>query len=218
VFAIDHAAAALLLKKRFEDVPIAWLLVSVQLSEMLWVVFNFAGIEHTSVEQPLRTVQDVHLESMPYSHSVLGFFAVALLAGIVAWRVLGRAVAGTAVALGVLSHLVLDLVTHAPDIQLSPFALTPKFGLGLYSLHPLIAFLVEFAFGIACWLVYRGRGWLLVAIVGFNLLNLPFFVAGITDSKPLIAGHPERLVAAIALQIVITLVVVGVLARRGERR
>lgn len=48
MFAINHAATALIIKKEFANVPIIWLLISVQFMEMVWVLLNFLGIERTT--------------------------------------------------------------------------------------------------------------------------------------------------------------------------
>jgi hypothetical protein len=68
MFAIGHAATALLVKRRFPRAPMLWLLLSVQLMEMLWVVFNFLGLERSATESTVKSVSDIHLVFMPYSH------------------------------------------------------------------------------------------------------------------------------------------------------
>src|SRR6476646_8815096 len=50
MFAIDHAATALLIKHRYPSVPMAPLLVSVQAMELAWVGLNYLGIERTTTE------------------------------------------------------------------------------------------------------------------------------------------------------------------------
>jgi hypothetical protein len=49
MYAINHAATALVIKKRYPSVPLLPLLMGVQFVEVLWVVFNFLGIEHTTL-------------------------------------------------------------------------------------------------------------------------------------------------------------------------
>ncbi len=41
MFAINHAATALVIKKVYGTVPMTWIFVSVQVMELLWVVLNF---------------------------------------------------------------------------------------------------------------------------------------------------------------------------------
>lgn len=126
---------------------------------------------------------------------------------------LGHAPLGRAVAIGIASHLVLDLVTHARDIVLWPGLATPELGLGLYAVAPFGAFLLELAYGMVCWRVYRGSRGLLALIVIGNLMNLPLLSAAVPGPESLLAGRPLLVVSVIAVQIVVTLVLVGVLAR-----
>lgn len=90
----------------------------------------------------------------------------AALVGLVL-RALGRPRLGLAPAVGVLSHLVLDLLTHDHDLVLAP-GLGGGLGLGLYGSAPMAAFLLELAYGVVCWRVFRGGRMLLAASVLFN--------------------------------------------------
>src|SRR4051794_14978575 len=107
MFAIDHAATALLIKRRFPPVPLAPLLLSVQAMELAWVGLNYLGVERTTTEPVVRSVADIHLAHMPYSHSVATAVAAALVAWLVIEGGLGRVALGRAVGLGIASHLVL---------------------------------------------------------------------------------------------------------------
>ena len=136
MFAVDHAATALLVKRRFPSVPITPLLVSVQAMELAWVALNYLGVEQTTTSATVRSVADIHLVDMPFSHSV----ATAVIAAVVVWQIIergfGRPALGRAVGIGIVSHLVLDLVTHAPDIVLWPGLAAPVLGLGLQTARP----------------------------------------------------------------------------------
>ena len=126
MYAISHAATALVLKRRYPEASLWPLLIAVQFVELIWVVLTYIGIEHVSV------VNDtVHLDFLPYSHSV----ATGLLIGLAAWAAMsgsstGRRI-GLALAIGVFSHIVLDVIHHQPDIRLLPFPSGPRLGLGL---------------------------------------------------------------------------------------
>ena len=89
MFAVDHAATALLVKRRYPSVPMTPLLVSVQAMELAWVALNYLGIERTTTEATVRSVADIHLVYMPYSHSV-GTAAAAALAACVSCAPSGR--------------------------------------------------------------------------------------------------------------------------------
>lgn len=213
MFAVDHAATALLVKRRYPTVPLAPILISVQAMELAWVVLNYLGIEHTTTNPTVRSVADVHLAYMPWSHSVGTAILAALLVWLLIEKGLGRADIGRAVGLGILSHLILDLATHGHDIVLWPGLATPKLGLGLYQAAPLAAFFVELLYGLFCWYVYRGGVGLLTFVTLGNLANLSFLSPAIPGPEQLLAGRPLLLVTVILLQIVVSLVLVGVLAR-----
>lgn len=213
MFAIDHAATALLIKRRYHTVPITPLLLSVQAMELAWVGLNYLGVERTTTAARVSSVSDIHLEYIPYSHSI----GTAALAAIVVWLVvengLRRAALGRAMGLAIISHLVLDLATHGRDIQLWPGWPQPAFGLGLYSNAPFAAFVLELVYGWFCWYVYKGRLGLLILITGGNLANLSFLSAAIPGPETVLAGRPMLAVTAIFVQIVVTLWLVGVLTR-----
>jgi hypothetical protein len=88
-----------------------------------------------------------------------------------------------------------------------------KLGMGFYGSIPILAFLIELGFGIACWRIYRGSRWLLLAIVAFNLANLSMFLPQIVGIEARLAGHTTLLTVVILAQIVVTLSIVGWLSR-----
>lgn len=218
MFAIDHATTALLIKRRFPSVPMVPILVSVQVMELAWVIFNYLGVEKTTTESTVRSVADIHLAYMPYSHSV----GTAVVAALAAWLIFKtsfhRVAVGWAVGLGIMSHLILDLLTHGHDIVLWPGLPSPKLGLGLYEATPFAAFIVEFAYGIFCWRVYRGSRNLLALIGIANLANLSLLSPAIPGPECYLAGRPLLVVTVVFGQIVVTLIGVGVLARQTSNR
>lgn len=214
MFAIDHAATALIVKRRYPSVPMAPLLVSVQAMELAWVGLNCLGIERTATGATVRSVADIHLVYMPYSHSVGTAICAAVLVWLIVEKGLGRAAMGRAVGLGIVSHLILDLATHAHDIAIWPGWPTPTLGLGLYDAAPFTAFIVELIYGVFCWYVYRGGVGLFAVVSLGNLANLSFLSPAIPGPEQYLAGRPMLAVTVIFVQIVVTLVLVGVLARR----
>src|SRR5438105_12258608 len=104
MYAISHAATALALKRRWPTAGLWPLLVSVQAIELLWVVFVYGGLE-----RPLYTRDAVHLNFLPYSHSVASTVLVAFLCWAFVRYLRGNRLLATAVAVGVFSHIVLDI-------------------------------------------------------------------------------------------------------------
>jgi hypothetical protein len=214
VFAVDHAATALLLRRRYPTVPMVPLLLAVQAMELAWVLLNFLGVERTTTEPVVRSVADIHLAYMPYSHSVATGLGAALLAWLLLEFGARRPLLGRAVGLGIASHLVLDLLTHAPDIALAPGIASPKLGLGLYGAAPLAAFAVELVYGVLCWWIYGGGKGLLALVVLGNLANISLFSAAVPGPESLLAGRPMLVVVFVLTQIVVTLLLVGILYGR----
>jgi hypothetical protein len=196
-YAIAHASTALALKKKYPRVGLWPLLISVQAVELLWIAFTYLGIEHFRV-----TNDKIHLDFLPYSHSV---FSGALFAA-VAWvmgKTARRAYVGVAIGLGIFSHIVLDIIHHEPNITLFPLAWGPLLGLNLQA-FPLVDFLVELAFCVACWKIFGGSRALLIGIVILNLaFNLPimFPARGVIA---FIAAHPFTLPTLILVQVVVS--------------
>lgn len=214
MFAVDHSATALLIKRRFPSVSVIPLLISVQAMELAWIALNYLGVERTTTAGTVRTVGDLHLAYIPYSHSV----ATAIGASVLAWwiieRGLGRPALARAVAIGIVSHLVLDVATHAPDIALWPGAPFRKLGLGLYNGAPAAAFAVELLYGVLCWRLYHGSKTLLSVLVLGNLANVSFFFARIAGPEQFLAGHPMLVVTAVFGQVMTMLILVGLFSSR----
>ena len=81
MFAINHAAAALVLKRRYPTVRMALILLAVQAVELLWVALNLMGVETTTTDATVRSVQNIHLAHMPGSHSRATTTLLSLAAG-----------------------------------------------------------------------------------------------------------------------------------------
>lgn len=208
MYAITHASTALILSRRFSVRPGWPLLVSVQAIELLWVVFVWAGIEHVRY-----TADAVHLDFLPYSHSLATTAAVALL-GWLFYRYGRRQPAlAAAVALGVISHVALDFIHHEPDIALLPMAGGPRFGLNLQG-WALADLIVEVLFGVVCWFIFGGSRALLIAIVALNLANIPLMFPR-PGTGTMLAEHPAVLPTVILVQILLTWLGVWYFARRN---
>ena len=197
MYAINHAATALLLKKNESSAPILPLLISTQVIEIFWVVFNWLGIEHYSIESG-----ELHLDYLPYSHSIFSTVLLALISyAVIRWAFNKKKLA-LLFAIGVVSHVVLDVIFHEKDIRLSPFSNTPVWGLGIIRI-PILNFILECMYGIFCWWYYKGSKALLISIIVFNLLDLPIMFAS-GDALNVFKTYPYLLPAFILFQILIT--------------
>jgi membrane-bound metal-dependent hydrolase YbcI (DUF457 family) len=197
MYAISHAATALALKRRFPTVLLWPLLISAQAIELLWVAFVYAGVERVDYRR-----DTVHLGFLPYSHSIGSTTLLALL--VWAYVRYGRRnpTVAVAVAIGVLSHVMLDIIHHEPDIALLPIAGSPRIGFGLAT-KPVVDLAVELVYGLTCWFLFRGSRALFAVIVAFNLMDIPLMFPQ-PGSIALLARHPAILPTVILSQIVLT--------------
>jgi len=159
MLAISHAATALLLKRRFPEAPMGWILLAAELPGILWVLLTAAGLEDAAGH-------------MPYSHSLASALALALGLWLVVGKLLRRRALGAAAALAVVLHLVLDLALHAHEAGLTPWS-EVTLGLRLYDTPPL-AIAAATAYGLLCWVVFRGGTALLAAILLVTIGQLTF--------------------------------------------
>jgi membrane-bound metal-dependent hydrolase YbcI (DUF457 family) len=110
--------------------------IAVQFADLLWPTLVLLGVEHVEVRPGITAVMPLDFVSYPYSHSLLALCAWGLLFGGVYKVVTGsRVAAGVTLALLVVSHWLLDYVTHRPDLPLT-LGGTARVGLGLWSSVP----------------------------------------------------------------------------------
>lgn len=217
--AINHAATALVLKRKFPSAPLFGLILATEAVEYLWVGLNVLGLERTVIDENMRSVADVHLVHMPFSHSVVTSIILAAFAGLVLYWRGGKALSAVAVAvaLGVFSHVALDLLVHAPDIAFSPFAGSEKYGTGLYANMPLQALVLETLWGVLCWWLYRGSRKLLAVIIAFGVAAIPLYSMAINVGEAALGGHSTVFALVILVQMLATSAMVWLFARENER-
>jgi len=132
---VGHAAIALAGKSRSPTLPLGWLFAATFGLDLLWPVFLLLGIEQVSIPPVAAGFANLSFDWYPWSHSLLmALVWGGLAAALARWR--GRSV-GEGWLLGgvVLSHWVLDAVSHPPDLPLSPGESTVV-GLGLWRSIP----------------------------------------------------------------------------------
>lgn len=135
--------------------PIALLFVGAQLIDWAFFGFLLLGWEHMRFSPGISAMNPMDLYDMPYTHSLLG---AGLFAGAV-WVLRSLLVQDKAGALigaaVVLSHWLLDLLVHVPDLTLA--GSPPKLGLGLWN-HPWIEMPLELGITLAAlWWYVRAR-------------------------------------------------------------
>jgi hypothetical protein len=154
-----HFAIAFIGKRVERKLSLGTLVFACLLSDFLWCVFMIAGIEHVRVKQGItilpgmRGIDVLEASEISYSHSLLmtGIWG-ALLALLYFSRRRNSRAALTLFAV-VVSHWILDFISHPPDMQLIPGEGKQHFGLALWNSIPA-TLVIEGAFWVAAILLY----------------------------------------------------------------
>ena len=137
---IGHFALGLAAKRAAPRTSLGTLFVAPTLADLLWPVFLLLGWEHAHVVPGPNPFLTLWLDDYPISHSLLTLAVWGALFGYVYWRRRGDKRAALVLALLVVSHWVLDFITHRPDEPLYPGG--PELGLGLWN-WPVATVVVE---------------------------------------------------------------------------
>jgi membrane-bound metal-dependent hydrolase YbcI (DUF457 family) len=132
---VGHFAVGLAAKRAAPAVSLGTLVLASMIADLLWCIFMIAGIEHVQFKPGMGAANYLSASDIAMSHSLL---MDALWAGFLAaaWFVRRRSTLGAWVLFGaVLSHWLLDWVSHRPDMPLAPGAQS-YFGLGLWASIP----------------------------------------------------------------------------------
>lgn len=143
---IGHFGIGLALKRADRTLSLGLLFIAVQLSDLIYGVTLLTGIEKISIISGTNPLTSAQYNFFPYSHSLV---ATLILAGLVALILLvvpfkiGLSKSRTALvmATAVMSHFVLDVIVHNPDIDLLGNGVY-KIGLGLWN-YPIASYVVE---------------------------------------------------------------------------
>jgi len=182
---VGHYAVALAARPSARRAPFWILFLAAQWPDLLWPILLLAGVEQVRIDPGNTAVAPLDFVRYPVSHSlVLDLLWGALLAAVVHWRY--RDVKSSLwVGAAVVSHWVLDWISHRPDMPLWPGG--PRVGLGLWGSvsGTLLVELSLFAVGVVLYLrgtraadrTGRWAFWSLVALLLMiyvsNLLGPP---------------------------------------------
>jgi hypothetical protein len=129
---IGHFGVALAAKKIAPRTSLGTLVMAAQFVDLLWPLFLLLGIERVIIAPGTTAVTPLDFISYPFSHSLLADIGWAcLFAGL--YKIVKQDSRG-AVCLWfvVLSHWLLDALTHRPDLPLYPGSST-YVGFGLWN-------------------------------------------------------------------------------------
>jgi hypothetical protein len=147
---IGHFALGFAAKRAAPRVSLAVLFAAAQLADTLWPMFVALGVEQVRIDPGNTRFTPLDFISYPYSHSLVMLVVWGVLLAL-AYCVLARAdwSVGALLAALVVSHWVLDWITHRPDMPVYPGG--RKVGLGLWNsvAATVIVEVAIFAAGVA---------------------------------------------------------------------
>jgi len=149
---VPHFGVGLAAKRVAPKTSAGILMLASLLPDFLAWIFLLAGIEHARIHPGITRTNALDLYDIPISHSLLmnALWALLLSGAYFLWRRYGR---GSWIIFAlVLSHWLLDFLSHRPDMPLAP-GIHEYFGLGLYN-APLAMLLVEGLIWLAGIIVY----------------------------------------------------------------
>jgi hypothetical protein len=131
---IGHFALGFAAKPVVPRVSLAPLLVAALFADVIWPVLVLGGFEQVRIAPGNTVFTPLEFVSYPWSHSLLMLVAWGVCVGAAYRGIFGGRRTFVVLAALVVSHWVLDWITHAPDMPLYPGG--PKFGLALWNSVP----------------------------------------------------------------------------------
>lgn len=179
---IGHFALGFSAAKSKDSISLGTTFFAAQFLDLLWPFFLIMGWEVVEIDPGNTAYTPLNFVSYPISHSLLMAIAWGLIFGGVYYLITKRKNVSMVMGILVVSHWILDLITHRPDLPLTPWGET-KAGFGLWNSIPgtigveSVLFLLCVGIfitinkprGIKSWLVLGG---LLVFLVIINVGNV----------------------------------------------
>src|SRR6185295_14604515 len=129
---IGHIAVGFASKRMAPKASLGALMAAPMALDLLWPLFLVAGWEQVRIDPGNTAFTPLDFVSYPYTHSLAMSTVWAALFALIYWAVTRYIAGAWVIAGGVVSHWILDFVTHRPDLPLYPGGVS-RFGLGLWN-------------------------------------------------------------------------------------
>jgi len=152
---IGHFALGFGAKKFAPQVSLGILFLASQLADLIWPNLVLLGTETLRIQPGVTVMTPLDFTSYPYSHSLVALLLWSLVFAL-SYLALSRAglKAAFVLAVMVLSHWILDVLSHRPDMPIT-LGESPKIGAGLWN-YPIVAIPFELLlYGIGVWMYQR---------------------------------------------------------------
>ena len=148
---IGHYALGLAAKRVSPGLSLGVLFGAAQLADILWPFLLALGLEQVRIDPGNTAFTPLDFVSYPYSHSLVLLVVWGLAAGWIFGRRHRHGIA--VVAALVVSHWILDVITHRPDMPVYPGG--ARLGLGLWNSVPMTVAIEVPLYVAGVWLYLR---------------------------------------------------------------
>jgi hypothetical protein len=170
---LGHFGVGFGAKAAAPKVSLGTLFLAAQFIDLLWPTFLLLGIEQVKIRDDGMQFPPLDFVDYPYSHSLLMVAVWAVLFAATYYSIRRNRVGAFVLGLAVISHWVLDLIVHYPDLPFYPGD-APHLGFALWS-SPIIEMVLELSiFALGVWFYLRttvaidAKGkWALWSLVAF---------------------------------------------------
>lgn len=151
---IGHFGVGLAAKKTDTRISLGTYFIAAQFIDLLWPTLLLLGIEKVEIVEGISKAVPLDFVSYPVSHSFVMVLVWGVLFGLV-YKLIKKNTKGAVIlALCVISHWVLDLIVHVPDLPLYPGD-SPKVGFGLWN-SPGVSITIEMLIFFTGVFLYNG--------------------------------------------------------------
>jgi membrane-bound metal-dependent hydrolase YbcI (DUF457 family) len=132
---LGHFAVGFASKRAAPKTSLGWLLAAACFPDLLWPLLLLTGLEKVRIAPGNTAFTPLDFVAYPISHSLLMVCVWAALVGGCYRAATGYGRGAALLALGVVSHWILDVITHRPDLPWLPWG-GGRVGLGLWNSIP----------------------------------------------------------------------------------
>jgi hypothetical protein len=130
---IGHFGVGFGAKKIAANTSLGTLFLASQFIDLLWPIFLILGLEKVVIDPGNTVVTPLNFIYYPFTHSLIGVLFWAVLLGLIYYLIKKNLKISILLGVLVLSHWILDLITHRPDLPLYFGNDTSLVGLSLWN-------------------------------------------------------------------------------------
>jgi hypothetical protein len=188
---VGHFALGFAAKRTAPKLSLALLFAACQLADIIWPALVAAGIEQVRIAPGITAFTPLDFVSYPYSHSLVALCLWGTLLGSACWLLGTSRRASLIVATLVVSHWILDVLSHRPDMPIYPGS--ALWGLGLWNSVPGTLAVELPLYGAGVW-VYANATHARDSIGRWSFVGLTIFLL-IVYVASVVAGPPPSVAA-----------------------